>query len=55
MCRRTDTGAAILIIPGDAVLRAELLEMFRNSSIGGYLGLYHMVHQLSHRYYWQGM
>ena len=55
MCRRTHTGTATLVIPGDAVLRVELLEMFNDSPVGGHLGLYHMVHWLSHRYYWWGM
>ena len=55
MCRQTHTGTATLVIPGDAVLRAELLEMFHDSPVGGHLGLYHMVHQLSHRYYRLGM
>ena len=40
MCRRTHTGTATLVIPGDAVLRAELLEMFHDSPVGGHLGLY---------------
>ena len=40
MCRRIHTGTATLVIPGDAVLRAELLEMFHDSPVGGHLGLY---------------
>ena len=43
------------VISGDAVLRVELLEIFHDISKSGHLGLYHMVHQLSHRYYWFGM
>ena len=44
MCRQTHTGATTLVIPGDAVSRAEPLEMFYDSPVGGHLGLYHMVH-----------
>ena len=53
--RQIHTGTATLVIPGDAVLRAELLEIFHDSPVGGHLSLYHMVNQLSHRYYWWGM
>ena len=49
MCRQIHTDTATLVIPNDAVLRAKLLEMFYDSPVGGYLGLYCMVHQLSHR------
>ena len=49
MCRQMHTGKSILVIPGDAALRAELLEIFHNSPVGGILGLYSMVHCLSHR------
>ena len=55
MCRLKNTGTATFIISGDAVLRAKLLEIFHKSPVGGYLGVYHMFHQLSHRCYWQGM
>ena len=44
MCRRIHIGTATLVIPGDAVLREELLEVFHDSPVGGHLGLYRMVH-----------
>ena len=33
-----------LVIPGDAVLRVELLDIYHNSPVGGHLGLYRMAH-----------
>ena len=44
MCRQTHGGIDTHVIPGDAVLRAELLEMFHDSSFGGHIGFYHVVH-----------
>ena len=55
MCRGAHTGTATLVIPGDSVLRVELLEMFYYCPVGGHLGLYYMVHWLAHRYYWRGI
>ena len=55
MCRQIRNGKATFVIPGDVVLREEVLEMFYDSPVGGYLGLHHMVHWLSHRYHWYGM
>ena len=45
-------GIATLVIAVDTVLRAEILDMFHDIPSGGHLGLYHIVHWLSHRYYW---
>ena len=34
VCRQIHTGTATLVIPGSAVLRAELLEVFHDSPFG---------------------
>ena len=44
MCRQIHNGIATLFIPRDAVLRAELLEIFHDSCVGNHVGLYRMVH-----------
>ena len=44
MYRLKHTGTANFVILGDAVLRAELLDMFHDSPVAGHLGLYYMVH-----------
>ena len=55
MYRQVCTGTATLVIPGNAVIRAELLEIFYDNPVSGHLGLYYMANQLSHIYYWRGM
>ena len=44
VCWKIHTDKATLVILGDIVLKSELLEIYHNSLVGGYLGLYCMVH-----------